>query len=121
MRETEELIGKFYDGDISQRELERLFDSFLSSQEVREQWASEAEIIIPLALARKDAQRQTAKKHSHTPQTWRAAAAIATLLLFAGTATVYAVEARPSVYSTDSNCDMVCAEKWLNRTLETAL
>lgn len=120
MKDITELIAQFEDGSIRQKDLQRLFDTFLTSQAMRDRWPEEAAAIIPLALARKDAQQHHERRPQPASKGWKAAA-VAALLLLAGTATVYAVEARPRIYSTDSHCDMDCAEKWLNNTLETAL
>lgn len=114
MERIDKFLDAFYAGSIGQRDLETLFDSFLNDAEVRDKRPEDAEIIIPLALARKDAKQVTSR-------IWRVAAAIVGILLLVGVVTTYVLDQQTRVYSTDENCDMICAEEWLNKTIETAL
>lgn len=120
MNTIEKMMELFYSGSIKQSELEILFDAFLNDNDVREKWPSDASIIIPLAIARKDCHsRQNKVLVLH--RNWKVAAVIFSFIVIAGSVTTYAMDQKPQIYSTDVNCDMVCAEQWLNNTIETAL
>lgn len=121
MNTVEKMMELFYAGDIKQSELEILFDAFLNDNDVREKWPSDASIIIPLAIARKDCHSKQKNKVLVLHRNWKVAAAILGFIVIAGSVTTYAMDQKPQIYSTDVNCDMVCAEQWLNNTIETAL
>ncbi|MBP3763277.1 MAG: hypothetical protein J6I49_05275 [Bacteroidales bacterium] len=117
MNSIDQMLEAFYSGSIGQPELESLFDAFLGSREVRERWATDAAVIIPLAVARRDRRMRTRAAH----RGWRVAAAILVLVVSVGSAVAYAKEQQPRVYSTDAACDVVCAVQWLDNAVETAL
>lgn len=121
MNTVEKMMELFYAGDIKQSELEILFDAFLNDNDVREKWPSDASIIIPLAIARKDCQSRHKKIVLVLHRNWKVAAAILGFIVIAGSVTAYAMDQKPQIYSTDVDCDMVCAEQWLNNTIKTAL
>ncbi|MBR1851249.1 MAG: hypothetical protein IJ789_07765 [Bacteroidales bacterium] len=118
MNNVEEKLKSFYSGEINQADLAALLEAFATSAAVRERWPADADLLLPLALARRDlANRRRPARHL-----WRrVAAAAAVAALVAGLATVVANERQLKIYSTDSDCDLVCAESWLTSTLETAL
>lgn len=115
------MLELFYAGTIKQSELEILFDAFLNDNDVREKWPSDASVIIPLAIARKDCHPQPQNRVLVLHRNWKVAAAIFGFIVIAGSVATHAMEQKPQIYSTDANCDMICAEQWLNNTIETAL
>ncbi len=116
----DKLLVTFYDGTIDQSNLNRLFDCFVHDSEVRRQRPDDAAVLIPLALARKDSKSRTRRSFSSL-HTLRVAVVVSIVVLLLGIIATLELGQPTRVYTTDANCNYVCAEQWLNRTIRTAL
>jgi len=117
MDKTDKLLKAFYAGNIKQSDLDRLFDAFLNDAAVREKYPEDAPVIIPLALAKKDGRERLPIAKVR----WKVAVAIIGISLLASIAVMYIMDQQTRVYSSDGDCDIACAEEWLDKTIETAL
>ena len=116
MEKIDKLIRDYYDGTLSQGEMDVLCRMFLDNEDIRQSYPEENRALVPLALARMAHRRQ--KKSVH--QTWSVAASIAIMLLLGGSLYAYAANA-PHTYSNDPTFTTNDVEPWYNKTLETAV
>lgn len=116
MERIDKLIRDYYDGNISQNEMDDLCMMFLDNEDVRLSYHDESQVLVPLALARMAYSRQ--KKSVR--RTWSVAACIAVMLLLGGSLYAYAANASHT-YCNDPSFSATDVEQWYNKTLETAI
>lgn len=116
MEKIDKLIRDYYDGTLSQCEIDDLCRIFLDNEDVRLSYPDESRVLVPLALARMAHGRQ--KKNVR--RTWSVAACIAIMILLGGSLYAYAANA-PHTYSNDPALTAADVEQWYNKTLETAV
>lgn len=116
MEKIDKLIRDYYDGRISQGEMDDLCRMFLDNEDVRLSHPDESRVLVPLALARMAHRRQ--KKSAR--RTWSVAASIAAMLLLGGGFYAYAANS-PHMYSNDPSFTAADVEQWYNKTIETAV
>lgn len=115
MEKIDKLIKDYYDGRLSQSEMDDLCRMFLDNEDVRLSHSDESRVLVPLALARMVHRRQ--KKS--TRRTWSVAASIAVMLLLGGGFYAHAANS-PHTYSNDPSFTVADVEQWYNKTIETA-
>lgn len=117
---VDKLLASFYEGTISQSDLDRLFDYFAHDPEIRRQRPEDASVLIPLALARKDYKSRSGRVFSFI-HTRRAVAVAFLVVLLSGIIAIIEFKQSARFYTTDADCNYTCAEQWLNKTIQTAL
>lgn len=116
MEKIDKLIRDYYDGTLSQGEMDELCRMFLDNEDVRQSYPDESRVLVPLAFARMAHSRQK----RNVRRTWSVAASIAVMLLLGGGIYAHAANA-PHTYSNDPSFTTTDVERWYNKTLESAV
>ncbi|MCQ2287263.1 MAG: hypothetical protein MJZ76_10410 [Bacteroidales bacterium] len=120
-KKLDKLLASFYDGTISQTDLEELFNAFVCDSAVRNLRPDDAAVLLPLAMARKDHQTVHSRKASFLSRSRRVAAAIIIIISLSSIIAVLVFKQPTQIYTSGSDCNYSCAEQWLDRTIQTAL